>query len=380
MKAFLIKILLTLSLALLIGCKKENQIITKQKTPLNNTVQYAKGLEIYHHNGYSIIKITKPWPNTSKTYSYILQQKESVIPDSLKQIPIITIPIQTVVVTSTTHIPSLEMLDVEETLIGFPNTDYISSHKTQKRINAKKIKEVGNNENLNTEILINLNPDLIISYGIDDKNPSLDNLQKSGLKVILNGDWNEQTPLGKAEWIKLFGALYGLNKKADSIFTTIKKNYQSAVELAKQSTTQPTVFSGAMHNDQWFLPEGKSWAATFIKDAHGNYLWATTTGTGSLALSFETVLEKAQNANIWISPAQFTSLDQMIKNNPHYNQFSAFKNKQIYSSSTKKNAKGNITYYELSPNRPDLVLKDIIKILHPELLPNHELFFFQKLE
>ena len=108
--------------------------------------------------------------------------------------------------TSTTHIPSLELLGVENTLIGFPSTDYISSEKTRKLIDAGKVREVGVNENLNTEVLIDIKPDVIVSFGLNNSNPTLDNLQKSGLKVMLNGDWTEQSPLGKAEWIKFFGA------------------------------------------------------------------------------------------------------------------------------------------------------------------------------
>ena len=100
----------------------------------------------------------------------------------------------------------------------------------------------------------------------------------------------------------------------------------------------------------------------------------------ALALSFETVLEKAQNADFWIGPSQFCSLKEMQNNNPHYSQFKAFQTKNVYSFAVKKGEKGGLLYYELAPNRPDLVLKDLIKILHPECLPNHQLYFFQKLE
>ncbi|WP_306354224.1 ABC transporter substrate-binding protein [Flavobacterium sp. '19STA2R22 D10 B1'] len=380
MKHLFLKVFFCLCLISLTGCKKEAETTVAKSSIVNNTIQYAKGLEIYPYAGYSIVKITNPWPNATKQYIYVLQQKNGIVPDSLQQYTTIQVPIQTVVATSTTHIPSLEMLGVEHTLVGFPNTSYISSEKTRKLIDAGKVKEVGNNESLNTEVLIDLAPQLIVGYGIDDNNPALDNLQKSGLKVILNGDWNEQTPLGKAEWLKFFGALYGLEDKANSLFQNIEKEYKDALVLAQKATTKPTVLSGALYKDQWYLPEGNSWAATFLKDANAEYMWANTTGTGSLSLSFETVLDKAQSADFWIGPAQFSSLDEMSKSNPHYSQFKAFKNKNVYSSSIKKGATGGVIYYELSPNRPDIVLKDIIKITHPELLTNYEPFFFQKLE
>ncbi len=364
---------------LFIQCKDE----TKKEveiTPSKNEIQYAKGLEIYKHQGFSILKITNPWPKAKESFTYILQEKNGIIPDSLKQFPVIPIPLKSIVVTSTTHIPGLELLGVENTLIGFPSTDYISSEKTRKRIDAGKVREVGVNENLNTEVLIEMKPDLIVSFGLNNSNPTLDNLQKSGLKVMLNGDWTEQSPLGKAEWIKFFGALYGLDAKANSIFTEIEAAYNSTLELAKKATTKPTVLSGAMYQEQWYVPQGESWAALFLKDAQSQYLWSDTKGNGSLSVPFEVVLEKAQNADFWIAPGDFSSLKQMNDNNPHYNQFASFKNKKVYSYAVNKGAKGGIIYFEWSPTRPDWVLKDLIKIFHPELLPNHKLYFFQKLE
>lgn len=379
MKSFQNRVLYFLVFLLFIQCKEEPKKQTVIATS-ENSIRYAKGFEIYKHQGFSIVKITKPWPEAKENYTYILQEKNGIIPDSLKQFTLITIPLKSIVVTSTTHIPALELLGVENTLLGFPSTDYISSEKTRKRIDAGKVREVGVNENLNTEVLIDLNPDLIVSFGLNNSNPTLDNLQKSGLKVMLNGDWTEQSPLGKAEWIKFFGALYGLDAKANTIFSEIEKEYNATLALGQKGTTKPTVLSGAMYQEQWYVPQGESWASLFLKDAQSRYLWADTKGTGSLAVPFETILEKAQNADFWIAPGDFSSLKEMSDSNPHYNQFASFKNKKVYSYSLNKGAKGGILYFEWSPTRPDWVLKDLIKIFHPEVLPNHKLFFFQKLE
>lgn len=371
--------LLFLVFFLFIQCKKESQQEAEIQSPANE-IHYAKGLEIYKHNGFTIVKITSPWPNAKEQFTYILQEKNGIIPDSLKQFTAILVPIQSIVVTSTTHIPALELLGVENTLVGFPNTDYISSVKTRKLIATGKVREVGTNETLNTEVLIDMNPDVIVSFGLNNSNPTLDNLKKSGLKVMLNGDWTEQSPLGKAEWIKFFGALYGLDSKANTLFSAIEKEYKNTLALAQKATRKPTVLSGAMFQEQWYVPQGESWASLFLKDAKANYLWADSKGTGSLSLPFETILEKAQEAEYWISPGDFSSLQQMSESNPHYKQFDAFQNKKVYSYAINKGAKGGIVYFEWSPTRPDWVLKDLIKIFHPELLPDHKLFFFQKLE
>jgi iron complex transport system substrate-binding protein len=283
------------------------------------------------------------------------------------------------VVTSTTHIPSLEMLGVENSLVGFPNLNYISSKKVCARIATGKVKELGSNQSINTEALIDLKPDVIIGYGVDKSDPTLENLEKSGLKVLFNGDWNEETPLGKAEWIKFFGAIYGKQKLSESIYTIIEKEYLNTVELAKKSKKIPSVLAGDMFQDKWYLPKGSSWGSQLLKQAKGNYLWASSTGTGSLALSFETVFDKAKDAEIWITSGQFKSLAEMKKANPHYEQFAAFKTQKVYSF-VRKEKNGGILYYELAPNRPDLVIKDIVKILHPELLPDHRLYFFEQLK
>jgi iron complex transport system substrate-binding protein len=272
------------------------------------------------------------------------------------------------------------MLGEEKSLVAFPNLDYISSEKVRTLIEAKKVKEIGNNQSLNTEVLIDLQPDIIIGYGIDNNNPTLDNLQKSGLKVMLNGDWNEETPLGKAEWIKFFGALYGKQKEANEIFSKIATDYVATIEIAKKAATKPTVLAGDMFEDKWYLPKGTSWGSQLLKEANANYLWAETKGTGSLSLSFETVLERAQNADIWITSGQFGSLKAMADANTHYGQFKAFQQKKVYSFTRKKGKKGGVLYYELAPNRPDIVLKDILKIMHPELVTDYELFFFEKLK
>ena len=199
--------------SLFIQCKTETQ--KNQTISAENTVKYAKGFSIENYDGFSIVTVKNPWPKATKTYTYILKEKNGIVPDSLSQNPIINVPIQKIVVTSTTHIPSLEMLDEENKLIGFPNLDYISSEKVRTLIDQKKVKELGNNQSLYSEVILDLQPDVIIGYGIDNNNLTLDNLQKSGLKVMLNGDWNEETPLGKAEWIKFFGAIFGKQKKAE---------------------------------------------------------------------------------------------------------------------------------------------------------------------
>ncbi len=373
------KLIFISSFFILFGCKKnETSEVTKSKA-VKNSIEYASGLSIVKYDDYSIVTVSNPWPNSNKDFKYVLKEKEAKVPDSLSSYTTIQVPLESVVVTSTTNIPFLEMLEVENKLTGFPHTDYISSEKTRALIDKGAVKNVGQNEKLNIEQLIELSPDLIVTFGVDNNNPMLDNLKKSGLNVLIQGDWMEQSPLGKAEWIKLYGALFGKEEKAKELFDKIADSYKQAQKLVLDKPSASKVLYGSMYEDVWYVAKGNSWVAEFMKDAHASYLWADLKGTGSEGLSFEKVLDKAKTADVWIASGSFKNLEELQKANPHYGEFDAFKNKNVYSFEGKLGATGGTVYYELAPSRPDLVLKDYIKIFHPDLLTGYEFTFASKL-
>jgi iron complex transport system substrate-binding protein len=356
-----------------------------QETNHTLEVKYAEGFTLSEKEGYTIIRVSNLWPGAEQGFEYLLEHKGSQIDysaaeEDLDADAIVNVPVKSMVVTSTTHIPSLDMLGVTHKLVGFPNLDYISSEGARQLISEGKIKELGQNESINTEVLINLQPDVVVSFAVDGTNKSMESIAQAGIPVLYNADWTEKHPLGKAEWIKFFGVLFDKQKEADSIFSIIESEYFAARELAKEASKKPTVLSGAMYKDVWYMPQGDSWAAQFIADANGEYLWKDTEGTGSLSMSLESVLEKGQNADFWIGPGQFTSVAQFEDAHSVYSEFLALQNGKVYTFTARKGETGGILYYELAPNRPDIVLKDIIKILHPELLPDHQLYFFSKVE
>ncbi len=357
---------------------KTSEIRNVEKESIN--IQYAQGFEIKAFEGYKSITLKSPWPGTEKTFKYALVEKGAALPTDKSFDAVVEVPLKRIVVTSTTHIPSLEMLGESEALVGFPSLDYISSEKTRQRISDGKITELGKNEDINTEILIDLAPDAVIGFAIDGNNSTFATIEKTGIPVLYNSDWTETSPLGKAEWIKFFGLLFNKEKEADSIFKTIETEYISAKKMASEAKEIPSVISGAMYKDVWYMPQGGSWGAQFIADANGNYLWKDSKGTGSLSLNLESVLEKGHDAEVWIGPGQFTTLDEIKNASKAYTQFKAFKTGRVYSYSMKKGATGGVLYFELAPNRPDLVLKDLIAILHPDLFQSHELYFFNKLQ
>lgn len=379
------KISLLLLFLLLLNCKENKALDLKSESEITKktALSYADGFSIQQRQDFKVLEINTPWPSSDQSYRYALVSKEMTSEIKLNKDDydaILTIPIQKIVVTSTTHIPALELLNVENSLIGFPGTTYVSSEKTRDLIDDGLIRELGKNESINTEVLLELRPEVVIAFGIDGNNKTFENIQKAGIPVLFNGDWIEKSPLAKAEWIKFFGVLYDKEKEADSIFKKIETDYLDAKKIVQNATQTPTVLSGAMYKDIWYLPSGTSSEAILLKDANANYLWKETTEKGSLSLNFEVVFDKAKDADIWISPSYYSSLEALEKANPHYTKFKAFQNKSIYSFVNTTGKTGGVSYFEMGMARPDLVLKDLIKVAHPELLSDYEPYFFKRLD
>ncbi len=379
--------LLLVVIASLLSCggvaPKEPEISAPDPQPTGG-VRHATGLHMVKEaNGITVIHVTSPWPDATNGFSYALVPKELapvVTLDRDAYDAIITTPVERVVVTSTTHIPALVSLGMVNSIDGFPGTGYISSPAARARVNNGDITDIGTNEAINTEMVLELQPDLVIGFAVSNSNKAYEVLQQSGIPVVYNGDWTEESPLGKAEWIKFFAPFFGLEKRADSLFSEIESDYLEARELASAASVKPAVLSGALYKDVWYLPGGNSWAARFLEDANANYLWQDNDKVGSLSLSVESVIAKAAEAEYWISPSQYTSYEEMGNANRHYSRFKAFRNKKVYTFARTRGESGGYEYYELAPNRPDMVLKDLIHILHPGLLPEHEPYFFKPLE
>lgn len=352
-----------------------------EQTP--GKMEFAQGFTIEHHGGQTVITVTRPWPGAERDFKYLLipkyQTGESVI-DIKGYDAVVHVPVTKMVATSTTHIPALESLGVLDQLVGFPGTQYISSVAARERIAQGKIKELGSNEQINTEEMIALSPEVIFGFGVDGQNKIYNTLQRAHIPVVYNGDWTEETPLGKAEWIKFFAPFFGKEKLADSLFAQTVKTYQQVKKLAAEAQDRPTVISGAMFKDVWYLPGGNSWGAQFLRDANANYLWKEDGHTGSLSLGMESVLAKGKTAAYWMSASQYSSYSQMLADNPHYGQFDAFQNKKVYTYAKTAGETGGLLYYELAPSRPDLVLQDLVHILHPGLLPDYTPYFFKPMD
>nr|WP_298999181.1 ABC transporter substrate-binding protein [uncultured Allomuricauda sp.] len=365
------------------SCKEKKSELALKQNPDSSSIQYAQGFSIEKNVDFTVIRVVSAWPGASEEFSYALVPREKLASITLPRDAydaIVPTPVDRMIVTSTTHIPAMESLGALNTLVGFPNSDLISSTEARKRIDEGSIRELGTNENINTEIALEINPEVVIGFGINGTNKAYETLKLSGIPIVYNGDWTEQTPLGKAEWIKFFAPFYQKEAVADSIFKTIESSYNEAKVLAQQALDKPTVLTGGLYKDVWYVAGGNSWMSQFLKDANANYLWKDTEDTGSIGLSLEEVLTQGQKADFWFNPSLHTAYEQLENANPHYIQFSAYINRKVFSNAVRKGETGGILFYELAPQRPDLVLKDLISILHPDLMEGYKTRFFSPLQ
>jgi iron complex transport system substrate-binding protein len=231
---------------------------------------------------------------------------------------------------------------------------------------------------MNLELLYTLKPSMIMGYTMTADLGQLKKIQQMGIPVVINGEYMERDPLGRAEWIKFTSLFFGKEAVADSVFKMIESEYLNTRKLLANVQQKPSVLCGTVYGDAWFMPGGENYAATLLEHAATDYLWASDTTTGWLEISFESVYDKAKDADLWIIGA-FETFEELKAADKRYALFKPFTSKQIYHYNARKGAKGGTDFLELGYMRPDLILKDLVKIGHPELLPEHELFFHKKL-
>lgn len=327
-----------------------------------------------------VVTVTQPWTGADQGFRYLILEEESQA-DSEDYDAVIQLPINDVVLTSTTQIPHLDLLNQSTKLKGFPNFDLISSKKVWELIDQNQVVDLGSGPSANIEMLIELEPDWVMISTLGEDLKNLEVLNRSGIPAVINGEYVEQHPLGRAEWIKFTGVMLGDLDGATAVFEKVEKNYLSALELITKTKdlTNPTVLSGVLYQDVWFAPGADSWGAQILKNAGGDYIFKDQTGTGSLELSYEFVLDEGMDADFWIGSADFSNLTEMAGAEPRYRTFDSFKNGKVYTYTGKKGPKGGLEYFELGYMRPDWVLRDLIKILHPELLPEYNLYFYRQL-
>lgn len=369
-----------LLLVLSVGCTP-NKNPDREVNPENSTIRYAKGFSIRKNGSVTEVTVSEPYQGATEGYTYWLVPRGQAMPTPPTTVRVVYTPVERIVCTSTTHIPLLDYLEETSRLVAFPTTDYISSTRMRARIDAGDVAELGVDKGLNIELLAALQPDLVMAYSMTGDYGQFKKIEELKIPVVLNAEYLEEHPLGRAEWIKFMALFFNKEEMADSVFNVIEENYLSLQEqVAAVQTPKPSVVSGVVYGDAWFLPGGQNYAAKLLRDAGFDYLWSNDSTTGFLQLSFEAVYEKAHRADYWIGVGTYSALEDIRKADGRYTKLKAFTDGNVYSSNARLGARGGSEFLELGYLRPDIILRDLVTISHPELLPGHEFYFHKKLE
>ena len=349
--------------------------------PQKASIKYAQGFTVSYHKNYKLVTINRPFPSAKTPLHYVLVQCGTPVPNAIKADQIITIPVRSLVVFSTTHIPHLEKLKVVDRLVGVADLSLIYSPVIKEKATQRNLTEVAKGGRLNIEEIIRLNPELITTFAVGNAEAdTYPKLMELGLKVALNAEYLENSPLGRAEWLKFTALFFNQEALANQEFNQIADRYEKIAQLTQKITQKPTVLTGLNFQGTWYVAGGKSYSAQFLRDAGANYLWQEDQSTGSIPLSFEVVFAKGRNADFWLPNASmWHSLADITASDPRYGEFAAFRKGQVFNNN-RRQGNGANDFWESGVLNPDLILADLVKIFHPELLPDHELFYFQKLQ
>jgi iron complex transport system substrate-binding protein len=291
------------------------------------------------------------------------------------------LPLKSAMIVPTSVIAYMNELELIDKISGISQIDFIYHSQIQELFRQKKIIEIGNFNELFVESILLQKPDVLFSTSSPSLAKYHEQLKNQGIKIIYIDEYEELDPLAKAEYIKVIGKLFGQEEKANQIFEEIKSHYREIkTKIAESKPKLPKVLVNQIYSDVWYLPSGNSFQAKLVSDAGGFYPWKDLEGKTTLNLSFESVFEKAEDADVWINAGDFPSKEALIASYPHYEWFKAYQNNQVYNWYNRTSPTGGNDYFETGTARPDYVLEDLAAIFHPELFPEHPLKFYKKLD
>jgi iron complex transport system substrate-binding protein len=383
-------LLWTLILTLLIfsACQpaKENAENTddfdasKDYFPDKVEVKHSIGFDVAYSSHYKTLHLFRHYNDLVDTVSYVLLQRGTPAPET--DLPIIEVPVQRAVSMSTTHLGMFDMLEGMDALKGIEIEQYVTNPKVKEKVASGEILEVSPSGTLNVESVINLNTEILLGVGFpNSQNEAYQQLERTGIPVLLNADWQETDLLGRAEWVKLLAVLLNKEQLVNEKFASIEAEYNRVLNLVENKVNDaPLTITGIALGDAWHVAGGRSFAYKLLETVRADYPWKNDQSTGSIKLDFETVYEFGLKADFWIAPGSAKSEKDILARDTRYGDFKAFKRKQIYNIFGRYTEGGGNDYYETGIVQPQVILKDIVKIFHPELLPDHDLVYHAQLK
>ena len=371
-------LLIIIGIFVLVSCNNKSSNNKTVKQPLTQKLlNYATGFAVNNFEDYKEVIVFSPWKK-GEIYAryYLVKDIKTKTPNDGEKIKI---PLKTLASTSVTHLEFLSLLDEIQTITGVCSPALIYNSELQKNIQAGKITDLGDAFSLNVEKTLVLKPEALMTSGFNQADAAAQRIGQAGIPVIFNNEWMETSLLGRAEWIKFVAVFYNKEQLADSIFTDIEKRYNELKDRALKVKKKPKVMSGNNFRGTWYMPAGQSFMGQLFRDAGGDYFYANDTTTGSLPLNVETVLKNFAETDVWLN-VNFSTIDELIKTDSKHELFHPVITRQVYNFNKRLLPSTANDFWESAVARPDLLLGDVIAILHPELLPDYEFVYAEKLK
>lgn len=377
MKKILLSAYIVTWVLLLSACGGGSKTSSLQAEGDTVRMKYSSLLQIVKHAEYTVVTIRNPWDTLKVLHTYLLADREKPLPEHLPEGTVVRTPLQKSVIYSSVHCSLWSELDELKGIGGVCGLEYIKLPQIQEGCRNGSIVNVGNSMNPDIECIIDLRPDAILLSPFENSG-GYGRVGKLNIPIIECADYMETSALGRAEWMRLYGLLLGKEAQADSLFAGIEKEYLTLTQQVKsQNLKRPTVISEMKNSSAWYIPGGNSTMGRLYQDAGADYVFASLSNSGSVPLAFETVFDRGGNADIWLikyNQPQDKTYSELERDYAPYARFKAFQDRKVYGCNT-----NHVPFYEESPFHPELLLKDLIKIFHPELLPDYDLKYFSNL-
>jgi len=344
--------------------------------PEKATLTHSDGFTLEYFKHYKVITVRTPAPG-AEPLQFVLVQCGAPTPPGFAETQISQVPVKSIVVMSSTFVTTLDELNLLDRLVGLDEATYISNAKVLQMADAGQLTMIGVGAGVNVEQALDLQPELIMAVSAGnvefDAHPKL---QEAGLKVVLNAEWMETSPLGRAEWSKFIAAFFNREAAAETLFAERVVQYEELAALASTVQDRPTVFVNVVARGTWSVPGGHTYIARFLADAGADYLWAGETTNERLQLSFEEVYDTARDAQFWVNTGRVATVEELLAGDERYADFVAFQTGNLWNNNARLGPNGGNEYWEVGVVHPEVVLADLITIFHPELLPDHELVYY----
>ena len=340
----------------LTGCNRNKTVETTEEKEI--AFDYAKLVRMWECDGFKRLEIRNPWDTASLLQRYLFVDKTKDLPANLPDGQVVRIPLEKSAVFTTVHCSLVEELGAINSISGICDLEYITNPVILERTKNGSITDLGSSMSADIEKLITISPDAILLSPFNNSGGH-GGLDRLAIPIIECADYMESDPLGRAEWIRIYGMLFGKESVADSIFAQVEQQYKQIEDKAKQETgTSPSLLYGLNNGGSWYIAGGKSYMAKMFASAGANYIFSETTHSGSEAFAFETVYDKGYDADVWLF-LYGGAADKTYKDLDRFSNFKSYKNRRVFACNTEK-----LPYYDVIPFHPERLLKDIYLIVH----------------